>query len=184
MFQAGRKGRAARQMLILVVLVGLFFSLSPQVFAEQTATISWNPSPDASVVGYCIYTREENSTNLTRVDVGASARVILGGLKEGYKYGFSVTSYNAAGVESAPSPEVSVTLKVPVRLKPGATPRSPVTVQFPAAPGKWYEVQASSDLKTWTTIWQTGVATVYSAVEFQDVQSVMLKSRFYRLKVN
>ena len=165
-------------------LAALFFLPSQPARAEQTATISWNASADPSVVGYCVYTREDNSPNLTRVDVGANPRVLIGGLKEGLAYGFSVSSYNTAGIESEPSPEVSVTLKVPVKLKPGATPKSPVTVQFPAAPGKWYEVQASSDLKNWTTIWQTGVATVYAPVEFQDVQSVMMKSRFYRLIVH
>jgi hypothetical protein len=184
MFQTGRTAHALRQVLILAGLAGLFLAHSQHALAEQSATISWNPSPDTSVMGYCIYSREENSTNQTRVDVGQSARVVLGGLKEGLKYSFSVASYNEDGVESVPSPEVSVTVKVPVKLKRGATARSPVTVQFPAAPGKWYEVQASSDLKTWTTIWQTGVATVYSPVEFQDVQSVALKSRFYRLKVH
>jgi hypothetical protein len=184
MFLAGSPAPALRQVLILAGLAALFLFHLQSAFAEQSATISWNPSTDASVVGYCVYTREGNSTNLTRLDVGQSSRVILGGLKEGLKYGFSVTSYNADGIESTPSPEVSATVKVPVKLKRGATPKSPVTLQFPAAPGKWYEVQASSDLKTWTTIWQTGVATVYSTVEFQDLQSVALKSRFYRLKVH
>lgn len=182
MTQHGRLRFAVRQVLILAVVCGFFLSL--RAAAEQSATISWNPSTDPTVVGYCVYQREENATNLTRVDVGSSARIILGGLKEGYKYGFMVSSYNAAGIESVPSPEVSVTLKVPVKLTPGSTSKSPVKVQFPAAPGKWYEVQASTDLKNWATIWQSGVATAYSTVEYQDVQSVTLKSRFYRLIVH
>ena len=173
-----------RRILFLAAL-SVFFSVLPlNAVAEQTVTVAWRPSSDSTVVGYRVYTREGDSTNKTQVDVGANALGTVSGLKEGLRYGFTVTSYNAAGVESVPSPEVAITLRVPLRIVPGATPSSAKRLQFPAAPGKWYEVQASTDLKTWTTIWQTGVASTYSWTEFQDVQSVLFKSRFYRLIVH
>ncbi|MEY4385764.1 MAG: hypothetical protein RLY20_1047 [Verrucomicrobiota bacterium] len=118
------------------------------------------------------------------MDVGPNTRAPVGGLKEGLHYGFSVTAYNAAGVESTPSVEVGITLRVPIKLVTGTNATSLKRVQFPAAPGKWYELQASTDMKNWTTIWQTGVATAYSWTEYQDVQSATLKSRYYRLKVH
>lgn len=158
--------------------------LSSHAWAEKSLALAWNPSPDVSVTGYYLYTREENALTPTKTDIGLNTQASVSGLKEGLKYTFTVTAYNAFGLESAPSNEAVFTVPVPLQLRPPPSPTSARSVRFPAAPGRWYELQASADLQTWVTIWQTGVANTYSWVEFQDLQSPKFKSRFYRLKVH
>jgi hypothetical protein len=48
------------------------------------------------------------------------------------------------------------------------------------APGHTYKVQASVNLTTWSTLWQT-TATNNAWAEFADAQGANLKMRFYRL---
>lgn len=160
--------------------------------AEQSVTLAWDRSTDLTAIGYRVYTQEENAAAATSINVGGLTQVTLPGLKEGLRYTFTVTSYNAAGVESVPSSEARFVVPVPLRLLPGTTIAAAKRLQFPMAPGHWYELQASSDLKTWVTIWQTGTASSYAWTEFQDPLSVItindhretgFRSRFYRLRI-
>jgi hypothetical protein len=48
-------------------------------------------------------------------------------------------------------------------------------------PGRWYDLQASSDLRSWTTLWQTGGALSYTLADYQDQRSPIPGSQFYRL---
>lgn len=152
--------------------------------AETAVTLAWDQSNDFNIAGYCVYAREENSSTPTRINVGAATLFKIGGLKEGLRYAFTVTAYNASGIESIPSNEVIYTVPVPLRIAPPPLATGFMKLQFPAAPGHWYEMQASSDLQTWATIWQTGVANTYSWVEYQDPQSRTLKRRHYRLVIH
>jgi hypothetical protein len=154
--------------------------------AEQSVTLAWNPSADTTVVGYHVQSREENSVPTT-INVGGRTKATVPGLKEGLRYTFTVTCYNGAGVESTPSNPADYLVPVPLALVAGAATESLKRLQFPMAPGHWYELQASSDLKTWTTIWTTGIASAYGWTEFQDPASTVLtgtRSRFYRLVVH
>ena len=81
--------------------------------AEQSVTLAWNPSPDASVVGYHVRAREENSTTNVSTDVGGRTKATLPGLKAGLRYTFTVTAYNQAGLESAPSNAAEFVAPVP-----------------------------------------------------------------------
>ena len=67
--------------------------------AESSVTLAWNPSSDTSVVGYRIHAREENAATATPINVLGLTKVTVPGLKEGLRYTFTVTSYNAAGVD-------------------------------------------------------------------------------------
>jgi len=76
-----------------------------------TATLWWSASPDADVVGYRVYYGTSPRTYLqTRgsgLDAGGSLRFVLSNLVVGQRYYFAVTAVDAAGNESAYSPEVS-----------------------------------------------------------------------------
>lgn len=163
--------------------IALVCALAPAVRAERTVTLAWNPSADSSVMGYRVYTREENSTNLVSSNVLGLTQVTLPGLKEGMRYTFTVTAYNAAGVESVPSNEASFVVPVPLQMLPGTTSAAK-RLQFPMAPGHWYEVQASTDLKAWNTVWASSVATTYGWTEYQDTNAGAFSKRFYRLQVH
>ncbi len=67
-----------------------------------------------------------------------------------------------------------------IKLSPGATPQSPVTVSFPAVVGRTYVLQASIDLDSWQPILTTSVGT-NGWVQYLDQQSPALPRRFYRL---
>ena len=54
-------------------------------------------------------------------------------------------------------------------------------MRFPVTPGHWYELEATVDLKSWITIWQTATSTSNAWVKFQDPQSGIFPKRFYRL---
>jgi hypothetical protein len=67
-----------------------------------------------------------------------------------------------------------------LNIAPKAGPRSPVIMNFSVVQGRTYKVQASANLQTWSTIWQT-TATNNESAEFQDNEGSNLKMRFYRL---
>jgi hypothetical protein len=186
--------RPAVQGSFVVLVIALGSLAKPGVAsAEQSVTLAWNPSADASVVGYHIQAREENSAPTT-INVGGRTQATVPGLKEGLRYTFTVTSYNEAGLESMPSNPAEFVVPVPLLLRPGATADALKRLQFPMAPGHWYELQASSDLRTWITIWQTGTASEYTWVEYEDPRSGPegtkefgspgTSGRFYRLVVH
>lgn len=174
----------AKRNFIAVAVAAGWMMLLATASAERSVTLAWNPNADASTVGYRVYALEENALTATSTNVGGLTQVTVPGLKEGLRYTFTVTSYNAAGMESVPSDAAVFVVPVPLQLLPATTPGGAKRLQFPAAPGRWYELQASADLKNWTTIWQTGVALTYAWTGFSDPQSATLKSRYYRLKVH
>lgn len=173
-----------RQFSIIVPLIACCLSLLASAHAERSVSLAWSPSPDPSVAGYYVYSREENASTATRVSAGPNTQATVTGLKEGLQYSFTVTAYNASGTESAPSNEAFWTVPVPLNLLAGLPPGFFSRLQFPAAPGHWYELQASTNLKNWTTIWQSGTATTYSWTEVNDTKSGSYKSRFYRLQIH
>lgn len=136
--------------------------------AEKTVTLTWDRSADASVAGYRVYTLEENATTATSVNVLGLNQVTLPGLKEGLRYTFTVTSYNATGVESVPSAAVAFVVPVPLQLLPATTATGPRLLRFPMAQGHGYELQASTDTKVWATVWQTNLVSSYAWTEVQE----------------
>ena len=62
-----------------------------------------------------------------------------------------------------------------------AKPTVPLVIKFPVAPAHWYEVQATVDFKSWTTIWRTGMATSNAWVQYSDTNASAYPSRYYRL---
>ena len=185
---------SARRSFILLAIAVCWLGLVASANAERSVTLAWNPSADSSTTGYRIYASEENAATSTRINVLGLTQVTIPGLKEGLRYTFKVTAYNALGIESGPSNDAVFVVPVPLQLLPGTIATDVKRLQFPMAPGHWYELQASTDMKTWTTIWQTGVASSYVWTEFQDALSGFgvvktssfkpLPTRFYRLQVH
>lgn len=148
--------------------------------AERSVTLAWYPSPDTSTVGYRVYMAEEGASAVVSSNVFNVTQVTWPGLKEGLRYTFTVTAYNAAGLESPPSNEASFVVPVPLQLL-----SAPNRVVFPVAPGRGYELQISSDLRTWTTIWQTNNISAYAWTKYLDPISPGTgpTQRFYRLQI-
>ncbi|HZQ48560.1 MAG TPA: fibronectin type III domain-containing protein, partial [Verrucomicrobiae bacterium] len=143
-------------------------------------SLAWNPSTNIpNAAGYALYYGSTSGNYSSRIDIGTNTSAIIPGLNEGHTNYFMVKAYNTAKVESVASGEIAYIvpgLLVMAWLQPGNI----ASLSFPVAWGHWYSVQASVDLKTWATIWQTATATSNAWVQFQDPQTSMFKRRFYR----
>jgi hypothetical protein len=164
-------------------LLALAVCSSLAVCADQSVTLAWQPDIDPTTTGYMVYSGQASGNYSSRTNVGTNVTVTIAGLKAGLTNFFSVTAYNSAGIESPRSSEVSYLVPGAIRLtsipKPGIP--SPVTMQFSVAAGHWYQIQASTDLKNWTSVGQTATATANTWYSFQDSQSIAFTQRFYRL---
>lgn len=167
---------------LLTLLTGMLIGTIPMLArAERSVTLAWNPGDEAA--GYFVYAIEENATDSVKLDVGGNTQTVVTGLKEGLSYTFYVTAYNPSRVESPPSHPIEFKVPVPMQMT-APTGSAPGRIRFPAAPGRWYELQASTDMVNWTTIWQTGKANSYAWMEYQDPRARYYASRFYRLQVH
>jgi hypothetical protein len=79
--------------------------LSPGGFAATF--LVWNSNPEADLAGYKVYSGTRSRQYTAVVDVGDVTQYELTNLLAGTTNFFSVTAYNAEGLESALSPEVS-----------------------------------------------------------------------------
>jgi hypothetical protein len=113
------------------------------------------------------------------INVGNTNHAVVSGLTEGKTYYFAVTAYTFDGIESDFSAEYVDIVPGFLTLTRGATPSSPMQVRFPVAPAHWYELQQSTDLVSWVTIWQT-TGTSNQWVEF-DAPAITSKAAFYRV---
>ena len=169
---------------VVPVLSALFWLAQPgAVFAERSVTLAWNPSQSPGVAGYYLYVLEENSVTPTRITIGNTNQTTVSTLKEGLHYSFTITAFNASGMESVPSNEALFVVPVPLSMV-AVSSNGLKRIQFQGAPGRSYELQASSDLSTWSTIWQSGMVATYGPLEYEDIASGVLGHRFYRLVVH
>src|SRR6476619_6174504 len=73
-------------------------------------TLGWEPSTDSDVTGYNVYygPSTQNYTNV--IDAKDSTTCSIFGLVIGATYYFTVTAYNALGLESPPTDEIVYTV--------------------------------------------------------------------------
>jgi hypothetical protein len=161
--------------IILALLVGLDCAKAASV------SLGWSPSSDTNVVGYNVYYGTTSGQYTGKVTVGNVSAVTVPNLTAGTTYYFAATDFDANGNESAFSSEATFIPPGVLALSSGTNPGDPMLIKFPVAPTHWYEVQASVDLHSWTTIWQTAVATSNVWVQFSDPAASTFPSRFYRL---
>ena len=147
--------------------------------ADQSVSLGWNPSPDTNVTGYILHYGGKSGTYTTSLDIGTNLSASVPGLKEGATNYFAVTSYNALRIESDPSNEVRYFVPGVVRLTKGKSGNLP-ELMFPVAPGRSYEVQATTDFVTWDSIYQT-TATTNGWVDWMDTSASSHPRRFYRI---
>ena len=75
--------------------------------------MAWDASPDPAVAGYNVYWGLQPGNTPNGIPVGNRTTFTVNGLTDGVAYYFTVRSYNAFGVLSAPSIEVSKRVGVP-----------------------------------------------------------------------
>jgi hypothetical protein len=95
------KNKSMKFFIVLMILVGP----TSLLWAEE-AHLTWNPSPDADVVGYKIYYGTESGQYSESIDVGNTSSHTLSVSTPGLHY-FAVTAYKVGHYESGFSNEVS-----------------------------------------------------------------------------
>jgi hypothetical protein len=147
--------------------------------AGESVTLHWQPNGTPDTAGYALYSGVHSGTYSTRQDVGTNTTATISGLKEGQTNYFVVTAYNFVKVEGPASSEIAYL--VPGVLRLTASGKNGAALTFPVAPGHWYDVQATGDLKVWSSIGQTVTATNNTWMTFQDTNTAYFPKRFYRL---
>ncbi len=155
-----------------------------RAWGDQSVSLAWDPSRDPSVAGYRLHVGPTSGHYTASYDVGTNTVYRLTGLKEGQTNYLAVTSYDSIGAEGLPSVEISYLVPGLMLAALPSKAGDPMRLSFPVAPGHWYGVQASVDLKNWSTIWQTSTATSNAWVVFQDPQAGSFPSRYYRLAMH
>jgi hypothetical protein len=74
---------------------------------STTASLSWSPSASTTAAGYKVYVGTASGVYASPINIGNTTSYTVANLGTGNTYYFVVTSYDAAGNESAPSNEVS-----------------------------------------------------------------------------
>jgi hypothetical protein len=94
----------------LLLLIGALacFAAAPPTQAN-TVSLAWEASPDPSVVGYNLSYGTASGDYTQSTDVGSSLSGVISGLSPSTTYFAVVTAYNAAGLHSLSSNEVSFT---------------------------------------------------------------------------
>jgi len=161
--------------VVLLSLAGL------ERASASSLTMSWSASASPSVTGYDVYYGTNSGNYPYVINAGDALSVTISNLTPGVTYYFAATAYDANGDQSAFSGEISFIIPGILTLSPSAAPGNPALLQFPVAPGQSYDVQASTDLINWSTIWQSGVMASNCWTQFTDPNAGQFPSRFYRL---
>jgi len=166
-----------RRFLLCLLLCGAAWELfeSPAK-ASINLNVVWSASSDTNVVGYKIYysTVSEQYTNV--IVAGNVTSISIPGIVPGNTYYFAATSYNAAGWESAYSPEISYT--VPVANAPLvsiASTSGGINISVNGTATSPYVIMASTNLINWVAL-----STNTSPFVFTDTDSSNYSQRFYQ----
>jgi hypothetical protein len=162
----------------------ILLALSLSAFgAPESVTLGWAPSQDPTVVGYTISYGGQSGDYTNTIDVGTNMSYTLSGLTPGSTYYFVTTSYNAYGIQSAPTAEVSYVAPLPsVPSLSGLSVNSgTVSLQFQVVPSTSYQLQASSDLVNWSSVWSFDSGTTNGVVQFDEPFDTSATAKFYRL---
>src|SRR5262249_5592918 len=139
--------------------------------AAQGVTLAWDPVTNAA--GYRLYSGTTSHVYTQQIDVGNATSALVSNLIDGQIYFFAVTAYDATGVESNFSSEVSYTGGAPTPT-PTATPTptpSPCPTPTPTAtanptliqvmvttnlPGREFTVDNNVFTSPQTFLWRSG----------------------------
>lgn len=153
-----------------------------------SVTLAWDGSPSPEVTGYRVYYGAASGTYTNSVTVGNLTTGTVPGLTAGATYYMAVIAFDANGLESTFSNEISYT--VPVTVPAGLhsvqlrmTPAREFILTVTGQIGRTYELLASPDLTNWTVIGAVTPGTSGS-VDFTDTNAASFANRFYRTRDN
>ena len=110
------------------ILWGVLLLARLTALADQSVTLTWNPSSDINVAGYKIYYGVTSRVYTNSVTLGNVTNVTVSGLAEGTTYYFGATTLDAAGIESDFSNEATYDIPQAVTNPPPAVVNQPPTL--------------------------------------------------------
>ena len=162
----------------------LVMAFVASVRAQTNVTLAWNPISDPLVAGFNIHCGEASGVYTNKIDAGNNTSLTISNLTVGATYYFALTTYSAAGAESAMSNEVSYTVPTPSpspAVQLAVTPARQFVLTVTGTAGQTNQIQATQDFKTWAVIGAVTVGTGGSAT-FTDTNAPNFARRFYRVK--
>jgi len=135
----------------------------------QSVSLAWDAPTDPSVVGYNVHYGTSSSSLTATQDAGASTTATVSGLTTGITYYFAVTAYNASGINSAYSNEVSYT---PTASQPAPSLAIDATTSFDQVTGSSTVVTPSFSTVSGNELFLAFVATDYVSGENTTVTNV------------
>ena len=170
--------RVLAGILLLVLLHNPMPVLGATLPSSYSVTLAWQPSSSSNVTGYRVYYGPASGNYTNSVLVGNVTTNTVSGLASGDTYYFAVTAVAAGGQESPVSNQVSFVPGVQtVRIHTASAKQFVLTVS--GLIGHTYQIQATQDFKTWTTI---GTVTLGAggSLDFTDTNAASYPHRFYR----
>jgi hypothetical protein len=184
---------------LLALLAGL---VVVEKASAGSMILNWHASVSPRVAGYNVYFGTTPDKYPYKINTGNVTTITISNLSNGGVYYFAATAYDTGGKESCHSAAIKATVPTPpapvappprpaiVSTAPAggfsitraAAPHSPASIRFAVSRGHRYEVQATTNLRNWSSIWQSSVAVSSDGVmEVTDPDSKLFASRFYRL---
>ncbi|HUC84516.1 MAG TPA: fibronectin type III domain-containing protein [Candidatus Acidoferrales bacterium] len=170
--------------LFLITGVVVYVLAALETARADSLNLDWNASTSANVAGYNVYYGTNSGNFIYKVDAGNATSVTVSNLSPGLTYYFAATAYDLFGDESGLSAEISFIVPGVLCFSPAANGGAPASLSFPVEPGHWYEIQASTDLQNWTSIWQSAVMTTNDWTQVIDPAMASFGQRFYRLAIH
>ncbi len=145
--------------------------------AASKLTIAWTQSANTNVIGYKVYYGNASHAYTNVIDAGNITHVTIPAIVGGLTYYIAATTYNAAGVESAFSTEVSYTAPVVAPMLASPSVQSGNTFSFSVAnvAGSHCIIEASTNLVDWVPV-QTNTCPF----TFVETNAGNFSQRYYR----
>lgn len=148
--------------------------------SSGTASLAWDSSPSSGVTGYRVYIGSASGNYTSSVVAGNATTTTISGLTPGVTYFFAVKAFDASGVESAFSNEISFAPgSATLQLSVAANGQAILTVNGLA--GHTYNIEATQDLRTWSTLGSVTAGSGGTAT-YTDTTAPDVLKRFYRTR--
>lgn len=175
--KAGRGALRKSAKAVLSLGIAATIQFCPAARATQSVTVAWNPGTDPGIAGYTLYCGTTNGNYSTNINVGTNTSVVVSGLVPGQTNYFAVAAYNVVNLQGTNSPVLTYIVPGCLAMNTGSNGM----MSFPVSPGHWYAVQASTNLVSWTNIWQSATESSNVWISYADPQASAYARRFYRL---
>lgn len=167
--------------LLVTLLLNSSLALGATAPTSYTVNLAWDANPESDVVGYRVHYGTTSGNYTASVEAGNLTTNAIPGLASGVTYFFAITAFNASGLNSGFSNEI--TFMPGLQTAPTASlsilSTGQIVMTIHGQMGHTYEIQASQDLITWTII-GSGTMGNGGSLEFTDTNAAAYSTRFYR----